>query len=136
MDAWNQKQHRKSGLVDLVRQSKITVRRAEKLTLDFIREYCQPGKAMLCGNAVHHDRRFLIKYMPKIHQYLHYRHIDVSTLKALVSQWYPKDKKTLPKKGDAHRALDDIRESIRELKFYREHYFKIPELVENGVTCP
>ena len=122
MDEWNQKHHAKSGLIEDVKKSKITVKEAEQLTLDFIKQYCNPKKAPLCGNAVHHDRRFLIKYMPKIHHYLHYRHVDVSTIKSLVERWYPKDK--MPPKGKEHRALADIRESILELSYYRERYFK------------
>ena len=123
MDEWNQKQHKKSGLIDLVNTSKITVRQAEKQTLEFIKQYCIPGKSTLCGNAVYHDRRFIIKYMPKLDAFLHYRLVDVTTVKVLVSRWYPKNK-DLPKKKDAHRALDDIRESIEELRFYRKHYFR------------
>lgn len=124
MDAWNQKQHAKSGLIELVKNSKITLKKAEKLTLDFIKQYCFPKKASLCGNAVYHDRRFIIKYMPKLDAFLHYRMVDVTTLKILVEQWYPKNKE-IPKKKDSHRALDDIRESIEELRFYRENYFKV-----------
>ena len=122
MDEWNQQHHARSGLLDAVRESSMTVKKAEQLTLDIIKEYCNPKKAPLCGNSVHHDRRFLAKYMPKIDAYLHYRHVDVSTLKSLVMRWYPKDK-TQPK-GKAHRALADIRESIEELRHYRERYFK------------
>ena len=123
MDDWNQKQHAKSGLIEGVKASKISVRRAEKLTLDVIKDYCLLKKSPLCGNAVHHDRRFLARYMPKIDQYLHYRHVDVSTLKTLIAMWYPKNK-ALPKKKKLHRALDDIRESIAELKHYRRAVFK------------
>lgn len=123
MDEWNQKQHKKSGLLDLVISSKISVKKAEKMTLEFIKEYCQPQKSPLCGNAVYHDRRFLIKYMPKLNEYLHYRILDVTTVKILVERWYPKNK-NLPKKKDSHRALQDIRESIEELRFYRKTYFK------------
>ncbi|MBI3313487.1 MAG: oligoribonuclease [Candidatus Omnitrophica bacterium] len=123
MDAWNQKQHAKSGLIELVKNSKITLKKAEKQTLDFIKEYCVRKKSPLCGNAVYHDRRFIIKYMPKLDAFLHYRMVDVTTLKILVEQWYPKNKE-LPKKKDSHRALDDIRESIEELRFYRKHYLK------------
>lgn len=125
MDEWNQNQHQKSGLIEKVKKSKITVKRAEKMTLDFISKYCVPKKTLLCGNAVHHDRRFIIKYMPKLHEFLHYRHIDVSTLKALIGWWYPKNK-NLPQKTESHRALDDIRESIEELRFYRDTYFAPP----------
>lgn len=122
MDDWNQKHHTKSGLLKLIQTSTMTVKKAEQLTLDLIKEFCKPQKAPLCGNSVHHDRRFLVKYMPAIDRYLHYRHIDVSTLKSLIMRWYPKDK--LPAKGKTHRAMIDIRESIAELKFYREKYFK------------
>ena len=123
MDEWNQKQHKKSGLIEEVRNSKVTLKGAEEMTLEFITHYCFPKKSPLCGNAVHHDRRFLIKSMPKLNGYLHYRHVDVSTLKDLVQRWYPKNK-DLPKKNDVHRALPDIRASIDELKFYRANYFK------------
>ncbi len=123
MDEWNQKQHQQSGLLEEVKKSEITVKRAEEAALEFIKEYCLPKKSPLCGNAIHHDRRFIIKYMPKLNEYLHYRHVDVSTIKDLVQRWYPKDK-AFPKKEDVHRALPDILASIQELKFYREHYFK------------
>ena len=123
MDSWNQKHHKKSGLIEEVRKSRISVKRAEKLTLDFLKEHCKPGKSPLCGNSVHHDRRFIARYMPKLNAFLHYRIVDVSTIKFLASCWYPKDK-TLPKKGDKHRALADIHESVAELRHYREHYFK------------
>lgn len=123
MDDWNQKQHLRSGLIDRVKKSKVTLAEAERQTLNFVKTFCLPGKAPLCGNAVHHDRRFLIKYMPKLNQFLHYRHVDVSTVKALIDRWYPKSK-DLPRKKDAHRALADILESIEELRFYRMNYFK------------
>ncbi len=125
MDPWNRRQHRTSGLLEEVRQSKISVRKAEKMTLDFLKRFCERGKSPLCGNAVHHDRRFIVKYMPKLHRFLHYRHVDVSSLKDLIRRWYPKDK-SLPRKSDSHRALADIRESIEELRYYRENYFKKP----------
>ena len=123
MDAWNVKHHQRSGLLAAVRQSPVSVKRAEKMTLEFIKKYCAPKKALLCGNSVHHDRRFLEKYMPKIHDYLHYRHLDVSTIKSVVRFWYRRDKKNYAK-SNRHRALDDIRESIEELRFYRKKYFK------------
>ena len=123
MDAWNQAQHSKSGLVELVKSSKISVKQAEKETLEFISRYCRPKKSPLCGSSIHHDRRFLIKYMPRLSDYLHYRHIDVSTVKALVERWYPKDR-ALPKKKDAHRALSDLKESLEDLRHLREHYFR------------
>ncbi len=122
MDEWNQKQHKKSGLIEEVRTSKNTVKQAEKQTLEFVKKFCDPKRVFLSGNAVHHDRRFMMKYMPKLSDYLHYRHIDVSSIKALVQYWYPKAKET-PKKTDTHRALSDIHESIDELRYYRAHYF-------------
>lgn len=128
MDDWNRNQHSKSGLTDDVRKSMISLEAAESQTLDFIRHYCEAKQNPLCGNAVHHDRRFLIKYMPKIHEFLHYRHVDVSTIKTLVAKWYPKQKEV--KKNTSHRALADIRESIEELRLYRQCYFKKPEDVQ------
>ncbi|HLD49587.1 MAG TPA: oligoribonuclease, partial [bacterium] len=101
----------------------ITVKQAEKATLDFLKPYCVAGKTVLCGNAVYHDRRFLIKHMHKLDRFLHYRLVDVSTLKELFRRWYPKNK-ALPKKTDRHRALADIRESIEELRFYKQTYFR------------
>ncbi|MBI3317477.1 MAG: oligoribonuclease [Candidatus Omnitrophica bacterium] len=121
MDDWNQKHHKKSGLLDAVKASRVSIRQAERETLRFIKGYCFPKKSPLCGNSIHHDRLFLLKSMPRIHDYLHYRIVDVSSLKFLIQSWYPKDKK-LKKKKSAHRALEDIQASIDELKHYREHY--------------
>lgn len=123
MDSWNKKHHKASGLTKAVLDSKTTLRAAETKTLRFIKKYCAPKMASLCGNSIHHDRRFLAKYMPKIHQYLHYRMVDVSTIKYLARCWYPKEFR-MPKKEGKHRALDDILESIEELRFYRKHFFK------------
>jgi oligoribonuclease len=125
MDTWNQHQHGKSGLIEEVRKSRTTVRDAEDQTLRFLKRYCRPGKSPLCGNSVHHDRKFLAKYMPRLNRFLHYRHVDVSTLKELVSRWYP-SRKSAAKKKYAHRAMTDIRESIEELRGYRNHYFRRP----------
>ena len=97
MDEWNQKQHKKSGLLEEVRKSRVSVKKAQRKTLEFIEKYCYGKKSPLCGNSIHHDRRFIIKHMPRIHEYLHYRHIDVSTVKGLIHRWYPKNK-DLPKK--------------------------------------
>ena len=124
MDAWNQDHHLKSGLLDLVRNSKLLLKDAETATLDFIKQYCEPKKSPLCGNSVHHDRRFLAKHMPSLHEYLHYRLVDVSTLKELIYRWYGKEAKPVTKEG-RHRALADIKESIEELKYYRQQYFKV-----------
>jgi len=122
MDDWNRKQHEKSGLLDRVRESKMTMAEAEERTLDFIKLHCPFKTSPLCGSSVHHDRRFLIKYMPKITDYLHYRHIDVTTVKALVQRWYPRFGRFL-KKRDRHRAMPDVKESVEELRFLRKHFF-------------
>ncbi|MFZ5802142.1 MAG: oligoribonuclease [Candidatus Omnitrophota bacterium] len=122
MDNWNRSQHKKSGLIDAVKKSKMTVRRAERETLAFLKKHCPPRSAPLCGNSIHHDRRFLAKYMPRIHRYLHYRMVDVSSVKDLVKRWYdPRIRPPVKKSG--HRAMQDIIESIDELRFYREHFF-------------
>jgi oligoribonuclease len=123
MDSWNQKQHGKSGLLAGVKKSKISVKKAERETLKFIKKFCVPGKTILCGSAIYHDRRFIIKHMPKLNAFLHYRLIDVSTIKELVRRWYPKDKDA-PQKSEDHRALSDILESIEELRYYRKNNFK------------
>lgn len=122
MDAWNQAQHGKSGLVEKVKASKITEEEAERRTLEFISRYVAPKTSPLCGNSIHHDRRFLIKYMPKLNEHLHYRHVDVTTVKALVQRWYKSNRQYMQKK-EKHRALTDVKESIAELKYLREHYF-------------
>jgi len=121
MDSWCQEHHRASGLISTVRQSTISVAEAEAQTLDFIRKYSQQKSTPLCGNSIHQDRRFINRYMPAIDQWLHYRMIDVSTVKELVSRWYGADKIVVKK--DGHRAMDDIRESIAELKQYRKQAF-------------
>ena len=122
MDEWNTKHHNESGLVDRVRASTLSMERAERLTLDFIREHVGYKESPLCGNSIHQDRRFLFKYMPALHDYMHYRNIDVSSIKELVKRWYPD---TLPpRKNASHLALDDVYESIEELRFYREHIFR------------
>lgn len=122
MDDWNKKHHGASGLIGLVKQSRVTVPEAERQTLDFIRQYCSPDTAPLCGNSIGQDRKFLDKYMKELAGYLHYRNIDVTSIKELVNRWYSEGPQS-PKKSDAHLALTDIRESIAELKFYREHFF-------------
>ena len=122
MDEWNQKHHKKSGLIDAVKNSTLTLKAAEKQILAFIKKHVPEKKSPLCGNSIHHDRLFLRKYMPSVDKYIHYRLIDVSTLKGLIQRWYPKIKSH--GKDNAHRALSDIQESIEELRFYRQHYFK------------
>jgi oligoribonuclease len=125
MDDWNKKHHGASGLTKKVRKSNVTLKEAEKLTLDFIKQYCKEKEAPLCGNSIAQDRRFLIKYMPKLEGWLHYRNIDVSTIKELTARWYP-NKFTPPTKKGSHKALTDIKESIKELVYYRENFFTSP----------
>jgi oligoribonuclease len=125
MDDWNREHHTASGLVARVQASAISMNDAEKLTRDFVERHCVKGTAPLCGNSIHQDRRFLHRYMPRLDAYLHYRNIDVSTVKELVRRWYPGELDP-PHKKHAHLALDDIRESIEELRFYRQHFFRTP----------
>jgi len=120
MDSWNQTHHRESGLVDRVRCSQTSVEQAEQATLTFLQKYVAAGISPMCGNTICQDRRFLARWMPELEQYFHYRHLDVSTLKELARRWYPDVFNDL-KKGNAHQALADIRESIEELRYYRQH---------------
>lgn len=122
MDEWNQTHHTASGLLQRVKDSKISMAEAETLTLDFIKKYCPEKTSPLCGNSIGHDRRFIAKYMRTLSEYLHYRSIDVTSVKELVTRWYPKGSKP-PRKSEAHLASIDIRESLEELIFYRKHYF-------------
>ncbi|HYC59502.1 MAG TPA: oligoribonuclease [Thermoanaerobaculia bacterium] len=122
MDRWNQRTHKKSGLLDRVREEGVSVAEAERQTLRFIRRYCYVRTAPLCGNSIGQDKRFLAVYMPKLHDFLHYKIIDVSSIKLLASEWYRGRYKS-PKKQELHRALADIEESIAELAYYREHVF-------------
>ena len=122
--------HTKSGLLTAIRASTVTLEQAGTATLEFIKQHVvEPRTIPLCGNSIGTDRRFLVRYLPEIENHLHYRSVDVSTIKELVKRWYPGIEITRPTKSGAHRALDDVRESIRELKFYRENVFK-----ENTVT--
>ncbi len=129
MDAWNTKHHNASGLVERVRQSCITLAEAERQTLKTIKEFCPPNVVPLCGNSVGQDRKFLEKYMKELYAYLHYRSIDVTSIKELIRRWHPKGPQ-FPKKSGEHRADVDIRESLEELIFYRKHYFvsDVPDL--------
>ena len=122
MDDWNQSHHGESGLIEAVKKSKISVAKAEEETLEFISQWVPAGASPLCGNSIHNDRLFLKKFMPGLHDYLHYRNYDVSSVKEMVRRWYGED--LLPEKKGAHRALDDIVESIDELKYYRYVAFK------------
>jgi len=121
MDEWNTRQHAKSGLVQRVKESEISVNEAEKQTLDFVMKYVDPGTSPMCGNSICQDRRFLYNYMPKLEKFFHYRHIDVSTLKELAVRWKP-DVVSNSFKQSKHLALSDIYDSINELKHYREHF--------------
>ena len=120
MDEWNTKHHTQSGLVERVRKSTTDEAQAEKAILDFLMRYLKLGESPLCGNSIHQDRLFLARYMPNLEKFCHYRNIDVSTVKELVRRWAPE---FVFKKKSMHQALDDIKESIEELKFYREHVF-------------
>jgi len=122
MDDWNQKQHGASGLVVRVRASGIDEREAESRTLEFLSHLVPAGTSPMCGNSVCQDRRFLARYMPELEAYFHYRNLDVSTVKELGRRWYPEQIKGFSKTS-AHLALQDIRDSIEELRFYRERLF-------------
>ncbi len=122
MDEWNTRTHGESGLVERVRKSTVDAAQAEQLTIDFLVEHgVQPGSSPLCGNSIHQDRRFLVKYMPALEAFMHYRNIDVSTLKELAKRWKPEVVESFKKAG-SHQALDDIRESIAEMQHYRKHF--------------
>jgi len=123
MDEWNTSHHGSSGLTDRVRHSNSSTADAERETLDFLRQYVPAGKSPMCGNSICQDRRFMARLMPELEAYFHYRNLDVSTLKELARLWKPKLVSGFVKKG-AHLALDDILESIDELKYYREHFIR------------
>ena len=122
MDDWNQKQHGQSGLIARVRASAVDERAAEARTLEFLNRYVPKGKSPMCGNSICQDRRFLARCMPELEAYFHYRNLDVSTLKELARRWYPERIKGF-NKTSTHLALQDIRDSIDELRFYRERLF-------------
>lgn len=124
MDDWNRQHHGESGLMERVRESSLTEADAERLTLDFIEQWVPSGVSPLCGNSICQDRRFMANGMPRLERYFHYRNLDVSTLKELVARWAPHLKEGF-KKTNRHRALDDIHESIAELRFYRTTVMKI-----------
>jgi oligoribonuclease len=124
MDEWCVKTHGSTGLTQRCRDSQYSVDDATNITIEFLKDYVPAGKSPLCGNTIGQDRRFLVKYMPKLEAYFHYRSIDVSTIKELTKRWKPEVLNEFTKKG-VHLALDDIIESIDEMKFYREKVFKI-----------
>ncbi len=119
MDAWNQKTHGNSGLIDKVRASTLTEAQVEQAALDFLKRYIGPSKSPMCGNSIGQDRRFMANYMPTLEKYFHYRNLDVSTLKELARRWYSRVYNGY-KKQTRHTALADVYESIDELKYYRE----------------
>jgi oligoribonuclease len=121
MDDWNQRTHKATGLIERIRASTLTEADAESQTLEFLQRFVAKNKSPMCGNSICQDRRFLARLMPQLEAWFHYRNLDVSTLKELVSRWKPALANGLIKKG-THKALDDIRESIDELKYYREHF--------------
>lgn len=125
MDEWCTRQHGQSGLTEAVKLSRITEKEAEERTLAFLQDYIEPGKSPLCGNSIGQDRRFLEKFMPKLGAFVHYRNIDVSTVKELARRWRP-DISVDKDQSSSHRAQADIRESIKELRHYRDTFFKLP----------
>lgn len=124
MDDWNTKQHGQSGLTKRVRESKVSLNGAEAETIAFLEDWVAPGKSPMCGNSICQDRRFMVRGMPRLERYFHYRNLDVSTVKELARRWRP-DVADGVKKTGAHLALDDIKDSINELKHYRETFFRM-----------
>ena len=124
MDAWNTRQHGQSGLVERVRTSTLDEAEAERQTIEFLSEYAPEGASPMCGNSICQDRRFMARCMPKLEAFFHYRNLDVSTIKELMKRWAPPNSMSGFKKSGSHLAMDDTRDSIRELRFYREAFFK------------
>ena len=124
MDAWNRGTHGKSGLIDKVKASTVTEAQAEKQLLDFLKQYVPKNSSPMCGNSIGQDRRFLVKYMPELEAFFHYRNLDVSTLKELSKRWRPEVYASF-KKQQRHTALADVHESIDELEHYRQHFLKL-----------
>ncbi len=122
MDDWNKQTHGMSGLIERVRVSPTDESQAEQITLQFLSQYSDRGLSPMCGNSICQDRRFLARYMPTLESFFHYRNLDVSSVKELARRWRPDLMENLKKEG-SHKALDDIRDSIEELRFYREHFF-------------
>lgn len=122
MDDWNQRHHGASGLIERVKVSPYDESEAEQITLNFLAQYCDQRSSPMCGNSICQDRRFLARYMPNLEAFFHYRNLDVSSIKELARRWRPDLMDGLKKEG-SHRALEDIRDSIKELQHYREHFF-------------
>ena len=126
MDEWNTNQHGKSGLTERVKNSQINEAEAERQTITFLEQYVPKGKSPMCGNSICQDRRFLVRTMPELEAWFHYRNLDVSSFKEVIKRWRPKLLNGFSKQN-THKALDDIRESIEELKYYREHFLKLED---------
>ncbi len=124
MDEWNTRQHGKSGLTQRVKNSEISAEQAEVDTLEFLQDWVPAGKSPMCGNSICQDRRFMVRGMPKLERYFHYRNLDVSTVKELARRWRPEVAEGVKKNG-SHLAMDDIKDSIEELKHYRAHFFRV-----------
>ncbi|WP_226093240.1 oligoribonuclease [Dickeya oryzae] len=124
MDDWNVRTHTASGLVERVKASRVDEDAAQRETITFLQQWVPAGKSPICGNSIGQDRRFLFRYMPELEAYFHYRYLDVSTLKELARRWKPEILAGF-KKHNTHQALDDIRESVAELAYYREHFIQL-----------
>ena len=121
MDEWNQSHHSASGLIDRVKQSQIDEAEAQRQTIEFLTRYSDKNASPMCGNSICQDRRFLVNYMPELEAFFHYRNLDVSSIKELVRRWKPEILDGLVKQG-THQAMADIKDSVEELKYYREHF--------------
>ena len=124
MDSWNKSTHAKSGFIDRVKRSRLSEADVENTLVGFLSEHVPARVSPLCGNSVHQDRRFMVRYLPRLEEYFHYRNLDVSTLKELMRRWKPELAAGMTKHGK-HEALADVYESIDELKYYREHFLKL-----------
>jgi len=124
MDEWNTTHHNRSGLVERVKASKHNEQRATEETIAFLQQWVPPGASPMCGNTICQDRRFMARHLPQLESFFHYRNLDVSTLKILMQRWRPELESGITKTG-AHLALDDIRESIDEMRYYREHFLRL-----------
>jgi oligoribonuclease len=123
MDDWNKQQHGASGLVEKVRATRVDENEAQRLTVEFVQRYVPPQTSPMCGNSICQDRRFLHRWMPDLERYFHYRNLDVSSINELARRWFPPVAEAMVK-ASRHQALDDVYESIRELRFYRDHLFR------------
>lgn len=136
MDEWNRDHHHASGLTARVKESDIDESRAQALMMGFLTEHLSKGQGILAGNSIHQDRRFVRAYFPELDEFLHYRMVDVSAVKELVKHWFPDVYKHAPRKGEKHRALDDVRESINELRYYRQTVFVNPPPTDPAPNTP